>query len=178
MLGSHNVVPGDVLIGLHSPGLRSNGYSLARYVFGEVAGMSFEQPAWSGAKRTLGEELMVPSVVYTPAVLGALAAGEVHAAAHITGGGIPGNLKRSLPKDCDAVVDVSTWEVPRIFSEIQHLGNVDDSEMLRVFNMGIGMVLIAGSGSREAVLGAIESKGAEARIVGKVVPGSGRVVIQ
>ncbi len=177
MLGSHKVVPGDVLIGLHSPGLRSNGYSLARYIFRQIAGMSMEQPAWSGAQRTLGEELMVPSVIYTPAVLGALAAGEVHAVAHITGGGIPGNLKRSIAKDCDAVVDKSMWEVPRIFSEIQHLGNVDDEEMFRVFNMGIGMVLIVSSSSCETVLAFLESKGTQAKVVGKVISGSGRVLI-
>ncbi len=177
MLGGHNVVPGDILIGLRSPGLRSNGYSLARYIFGEVAKISFGQPAWSGAQHTLGEELMVPSVIYTPAVLGALSVGEVHAVAHITGGGIPGNLKRSLAKDCDAVVDISTWEVPRIFLEIQRLGNVDDDEMFRVLNMGIGMILIASPASSEAILSAVESAGVRSQVIGKVIPGSGRVLL-
>ena len=97
MLGPARVVPGDVLVGLLSPGLRCNGYTLARHVLLERAGLALDDPAWAGAGHTLADELLRPSVVYAPAVRAALAAGvDVHAAAHITGGGIPGNLDRVL----------------------------------------------------------------------------------
>ena len=107
-----------MLVGLVSPGLRCNGYSLARHVLLERAGRSLDDPAWDGAPHTLADELLLPSVVYAPAVLAVLAAlgaGEVHAVAHITGGGIPGNLGRALPPVCDAVVDRGSWAEPRIF---------------------------------------------------------------
>ena len=124
MLGPDRVRAGDVLVGLASPGLRSNGYTLARHVLLERAALDLDGPAWPGADHSLADELLRPSVVYTPAVLAALwRPGEaVHAAAHITGGGLSGNLARVLPADLDADVERSSWAVPRIFSEIARLG--------------------------------------------------------
>ncbi len=180
MLGADRVAVGDVLVGLASPGLRSNGYSLARHVLLERAGLALEAPAWSGSDRTLADELLLPSVVYAPAVLAAVAAagvqsGGVHAAAHITGGGLPGNLNRVLPPGCDAMVERDSWSTPPIFSEIQRLGDIDDAEMARVFNLGLGLVMVVAADAVEAALGALESAGQEAVVVGGIVEGTGRV---
>jgi phosphoribosylformylglycinamidine cyclo-ligase len=175
ILGSSRVRAGDVLIGLTSPGLRSNGYTLARHVLLERAGLSLDDPAWIGASTTVADELLVPSVLYAPAVLAALSAAEVHAVSHITGGGIPGNLLRVLPKGTGAVVDQGTWSVPRIFGEIRRLGSVDDGEMARVFNLGLGMILVVAADSVEAALVALEGAGRSAAVVGRVEHGAREV---
>jgi len=177
MLGPERVVPGDVVIGLVSPGLRSNGYTLARNVLLERAGRRFEEPAFEGAEVTLGEELLRPSVIYAPAVLAAVRRAEVHAAAHVTGGGIGQNLARALPPETDAVVRRSEFDTPPIFSEIQRLGDVEDAEMARVFNLGIGMLLVASSGTAPEAMEAVEELGIGARLVGEVSAGPGRVVL-
>jgi phosphoribosylformylglycinamidine cyclo-ligase len=184
-LGPERVRAGDVLVGLPSPGLRSNGYTLARHVFFDRAGLGLDDPAWDGAPHTLADELLRPSVVYAPAVLAAIAAAAggdpgrgVHACAHITGGGIPGNLVRVLPGDCDAVVDRRTWDTPRVFDEVARLGNVADDEMARVFNLGLGMVLSVDPGAVDDALGALATAGHRAAVVGQVVDGTGRVVLQ
>ena len=186
-LGPHRVVSGDVLIGLPSPGLRSNGYSLARHVLLERGGRGLDDPAWSGADRSVADELLRPSVIYAPAVLAAIEAGKaavgggedgpvgVHACAHITGGGIPGNLVRVLPDGCDARLDRRGWEVPEIFGEIARLGEVADDEMARVFNLGLGMVLVVDQQAGPAVLEALRGAGNDPVVVGAVVEGSGRV---
>ena len=178
-LGAERVEVGDALIGLASPGLRSNGYTLARHVLLERAGLSLDDPAWEGAELTVADELLRPSVIYSSAVLDVLAAcpGAVHAIAHITGGGIPGNLNRVLPGDLDAAVDRSALGVPRIFMEIQRLGAVEDAEMDRVFNMGVGMVMVVAKGEVEACLGALRTAGIDAALIGSVVPGTGKVVM-
>jgi phosphoribosylformylglycinamidine cyclo-ligase len=183
-LGAERVMAGDVLVGLASPGLRSNGYTLARHVLLERAGRSLDDPAWEGADHSLADELLTPSVVYAPAVLAALAAssgaegeaGRVHAAAHVTGGGIPGNLVRITPRDCDAIVD-GTWERPRVFSEIQRLGDVADDEMARVFNLGIGMIVAVAADGVGRVLESLDAAGHAATAMGRMVPGTGRVVL-
>ncbi len=175
MLGADRVAAGDALVGLASPGLRSNGYTLARHVLLERAGRSLDDPAWPGADHSLADELLRPSVVYARCVLAALAAGAVHAAAHITGGGITGNLPRALPPDCDALVERGSWETPEIFSEIQRLGDVDDDEMARVFNLGIGMVLVVAPDTAEGVLAALAAAGQKASVIGRIAAGTGRV---
>lgn len=177
-LGAARVRAGDVLIGLPSPGLRSNGYSLARQVLLERSGRPLDGPAWDGCRHSLADELLRPSVVYAPAVLAAVRAGGVHACAHVTGGGIPGNLERVLPGHLDAKIDRTTWSVPRIFEEIAALGPVDDREMARVFNLGIGMVLVADAGAVPGVLEALRAAGGVTGVVmGDVVPGSGKAVL-
>ncbi|MBV8463970.1 MAG: phosphoribosylformylglycinamidine cyclo-ligase [Acidimicrobiales bacterium] len=168
ILGAARVRPGDVLVGLPSPGLRCNGYSLARHVLLERAALPLDGPAWPGASVTLGEELLRPSVIYAPAVRVAMAAADVHAVAHITGGGFTGNLPRVLPADTIAVLDRGTWEVPPIFSEIRRLGAVSNDEMARVFNLGLGMVLAVGRGSEDDAIAALRSSGVEAAVVGRV----------
>lgn len=169
------VRPGDVLVGLPSPGLRCNGYSLARRVLLERAGLPLDGPAWPGALHSLADELLVPSVIYAPAVLEVLRAVDVHGIAHITGGGIPGNLARVLPAGCDALVRRGSWETPRVFAEIQRLGAIDDAEMARVFNLGVGMVLVVTPGDAPVALDRLRARGHAAVVIGEVVAGGGRV---
>jgi phosphoribosylformylglycinamidine cyclo-ligase len=131
---------GDVLIGLPSPGLRSNGYSLARRVLLERAGLGLADELFPG--HTVADELLLPSVIYAPAVARLLGDVDVRAVAHITGGGIVGNIPRVLPAGLDARLERSAWEVPRVFTEIQRHGEVSDDEMAKVFNLGVGMVVV------------------------------------
>jgi phosphoribosylformylglycinamidine cyclo-ligase len=171
MPGPERVAAGDALIGLVSPGLRSNGYSLARRALLEEAARPLDGPAWPGSARSLGEELLMPSDIYAPAVMALLRSGEVHAVAHITGGGIPGNLPRILPGHLGAVVRRASWDVPRIFAEIQEAGRVDRGEMDRVFNMGLGMIVALPAAGVAAALDVLQPFGHQARVVGEVVAG-------
>jgi len=169
------VRPGDVLIGLHSPGLRSNGYSLARHVLLEVADRSLDGPAYAGASHSLADELLEPSVIYAPAVLALLPETSVHAVAHVTGGGLPGNLIRVLPEGADAVVDQRAWEVPRVFAEIQRTGAVSDDEMRKVFNLGIGMVVVVPPEDAYRAMDVLAANGSRAVQIGVIEPGTGQV---
>jgi phosphoribosylformylglycinamidine cyclo-ligase len=173
-LGPERVRPGDVIVGLASQGLRSNGYTLARHVLLERAGLDLGDPAWAGAAHSVADELLQPSVIYAPAVLAARAAagGSLHAGAHITGGGIVGNLPRVLPDGVGAVLDRSAWDEPRIFAEIARLGAVAEGEMDRVFNRGVGMALVLEVGGLDAALAALAGAGQTATVIGEVVPGS------
>jgi phosphoribosylformylglycinamidine cyclo-ligase len=171
VLGPERVRAGDALIGLASPGLRSNGYTLARRVLLERAGLALDGPAWPGARVSLADELLRPSVLYTPAVRTAIESSEVHAVAHVTGGGIPGNLPRALPLGLRAVVDASTWQVPQIFSEIRRLGPVDDDEMARVFNLGLGMIVVVAAERADGALEVFRGLGVDAMVVGRVEEG-------
>lgn len=170
-LGPERVRAGDVVVGLPSPGLRSNGYTLARHVLLERAGLELGSPAWTGAAHSVADELLRPSVIYAPAVLAARAAAgdTLHAAAHVTGGGIVGNLPRALPPGLGTALDRATWEEPRVFAEIQRLGKVADDEMDRVFNRGIGMALVVDPVGVEAVLGALAGAGQpDSAVIGRV----------
>jgi phosphoribosylformylglycinamidine cyclo-ligase len=173
-LGPERVRAGDAVVGLPSPGLRSNGYTLARHVLLERAGLELGDPAWEGADHSVADELLRPSVIYTPAVLAVRAAlgDAVHACAHITGGGIVGNLPRVLPSDLGAVLDRSTWPEPRVFAEIQRLGSVAEDEMDRVFNRGVGMALVIDAGSTGEALRALEGAGQTASVIGEVEAGA------
>jgi phosphoribosylformylglycinamidine cyclo-ligase len=171
ILGSARVRVGDVLVGLPSPGLRSNGYTLARDVLLTRRGLPLDGPAWEGADVTLGEELLRPSVIYTPAVRAALDVADVHAVAHVTGGGFEGNLPRVLPEGTRAVLERGSWEVPRIFGEIRTHGLVADEEMARVFNLGLGMVVVVAPDDVDAALGALRAAGQDASVVGRVESG-------
>ena len=150
---------GDAVIGLLSPGLRSNGYSLARKVV--------------GADPDLLDELLRPSVIYAPRMAALRRAVPVHGFAHITGGGLPGNLARVLPSGCDAVIERGSWPVPSIFGVIQRRGGVTDDEMLRVFNLGVGMVAVVPADAVHAALGVL----GDATVIGTVEAGSGAVRI-
>jgi phosphoribosylformylglycinamidine cyclo-ligase len=173
-LGPSRVRAGDLVVGLPSPGLRSNGYTLARHVLLERAGLELGDPAWPGAAHTVADELLRPSVIYTPAVLAAQAAsgGMLHACAHVTGGGKVGNLPRAVPPDLGVVLDRSTWDEPAVFTEIQRLGQVDEDEMDRVFNRGIGMALLVDPDGVATVLAALAGAGQAPRVIGRVVEGA------
>jgi phosphoribosylformylglycinamidine cyclo-ligase len=174
-LGAERVAVGDVVVGLASPGLRSNGYTLARHVLLERAGLDLGDPAWEGAPHSLADELLRPSVIYTPAVLAvrdALGA-DVHACAHITGGGLVGNLPRVLPEGMGVALQRSMWEEPQIFGEIQRLGRIEDAEMDRVFNRGVGMALVVSAGSAAAAVEVLVGAGVPAAVIGSVVAGDG-----
>ena len=151
--------PGDLLIGLPSPGLRSNGYSLARRVLLELGGLPLDEVA---------DDLLLPSVIYAPAVVDTLAEVDVRGVAHITGGGIPGNLPRALPDDVGHWLDPSTWDVPPIFGRIQELGDVSDEEMAKVFNLGIGMVLVVAPADADRTIALLAARGHAARAIGEV----------
>ena len=167
---------GDRIIGFASPGLRCNGYSLARSAFAR-AGRPLDSPAWRGARHSLGAELLVPSVIYAPAVAHLRRHTEVHALCHVTGGGIPGNLERVLPHDCGAVIQRGRWEEPRIFELIQAAGNVSDDEMEHVFNLGLGMLAIVAGDDVHRAMDAIRTGGHDACLVGAVTDGHGNVTI-
>jgi phosphoribosylformylglycinamidine cyclo-ligase len=175
--GAH-IRPGDVVIGLPSPGLRSNGYSLARKVLLDAAGLSLDSPAWPGAAHRLVDELLLPSVVYAPAIAALLRVVDVKGLAHITGGGLPGNLARILPDQVDAEVDARRWEVPRIFGEIQRRGEVSDEEMRKVFNLGIGMVAVVSAEDSHRTLDLLRTEGQRAVEIGQVVAGHGDVRVR
>jgi phosphoribosylformylglycinamidine cyclo-ligase len=165
---------GDALVALPSPGLRSNGYSLARRVLFDVAGMGLDDELFEG--HSVVDELLRPSVIYAPAILGLLGDVDVRAVAHITGGGLVGNLPRVLPDGVDAQIDRSTWEVPRVFTEIQRRGNIDETEMARVFNLGIGMVVVVPPGDVGRTLDLLHEAGHEAFELGRLVGGGSRAV--
>lgn len=177
LVDGRRVEPGDRLIGLPSPGLRCNGYSLARRVLLERAALPLDGPAWTGAVHTLADELLRPSVIYSPALRALQQAVDVRALAHITGGGIEGNLVRALPPHCDAVVHDRAWEVPRVFDEIRDRGGIDDTEMSRVFNLGIGMVAVVAPTDVAPALSVLDGIGAPGVEIGEVVAGTGTVRI-
>ena len=165
-------------MGFASPGLRSNGYTLARKVL-VATDDDLRRPAYEGAERTLGEELLLPSVIYAPAVMAiskAIGSG-LHAAAHITGGGIVGNVGRVLPPTLDAVIHMDSFETPEIFYEIQRRGQVSAHEMVRVFNCGLGMVVCVDADDVDDAIIAARRAGVEASMVGHARPGTGQVVL-
>ncbi len=172
ILGPERVRPGDALVGLASPGLRCNGYSLARRA---LLDRSLDSPAWAGSAHSLADELLRPSVIYSPAVMALIQECPVRALAHVTGGGIAANLARVLPPSCDAVIDRATWGVPRIFDEVRRAGNITAPEMDRVFNLGLGMIAIVAPGAAGAATGLMERLGLPATVIGQVIDGSGNV---
>jgi phosphoribosylformylglycinamidine cyclo-ligase len=180
MLGPKNVRPGDVAIGVFSSGLHSNGYALARKVLLVNAGLRLDEPI-----RALGEPLvdalLRPTRIYARPVLEVLHHYPhrmmVSAMAHITGGGLPGNLPRLLPRNCDLVIRRGSWPIPPIFGLIEHHG-VEEDEMYRVFNMGVGLVLTVRPRSTAVILRMLEKAGEQAAVIGHVRRGHGQVEIR
>lgn len=162
---------GDVLIGLPSSGVHSNGFSLVRRVLAQ-SGLSLKDalPGNENELVTLGAALMAPTVIYVKQVLDMVSRGGVKGVAHITGGGFTDNIPRIFPKGLGAVVNTKSWEVPSIFKWIQKSGRIEDSEMRRTFNMGIGMVIVA---SQEAANRILSEGNTKAYHIGHVVEGEG-----
>jgi phosphoribosylformylglycinamidine cyclo-ligase len=141
ILTGKGVKPGDTLLGLPSTGLHTNGYSLARKLVFDVAKLKNDTYVAEVGNK-IGAELLKPHVCYAPAVKNILARGWASALAHITGGGIPGNLPRVLPSGVKAIIDLESWPIPSIFKYLAKVGEIDTDELLQAFNMGIGMIVI------------------------------------
>ena len=167
IIDGQKVSKGDVAIGLSSTGLHSNGYTLARQVL-------FEKEGWIGRTElpelecSLGDTLLEPTKIYAKQVRAILTNSSVHGMAHITGGGLTGNVPRVLPSDCEMVIKRGAWPIPEIFHVIQRTGNVDHDEMFRVFNMGIGFVVIVPSHDVDRVLDHMKKCGDTAYIIGEI----------
>ncbi|MGZ4815544.1 MAG: phosphoribosylformylglycinamidine cyclo-ligase [Terriglobales bacterium] len=170
-----NVQIGDVLIGLPSNGLHTNGYSLARKLLFEVAKYSPESYI-NDIKNKVGNELMRTHKSYWPVLRRLFEAEGVTAVAHITGGGITENLPRVLPKGTAAQVQMGSWPVQPIFSHLQKLGNIGDAEMLRTFNMGIGMILVVPPKKFKRVQTVLERAGEKGYTIGRIIKGEKKVV--
>src|SRR5215831_5172800 len=170
-----NVKPGDVLIGLPSNGLHTNGYSLGRKLFFEVARYTPETYV-NELHGKAGEELMKSHKSYWPVLRKLIDAELLHALAHITGGGITDNLPRVLPKGASAVVEKGAWPVLRVFTHMQKIGNVPEEDMMRTFNMGIGMVLVVPAQKCKRVQSLIEKCGGKSYLMGRIVKGERKVV--
>jgi phosphoribosylformylglycinamidine cyclo-ligase len=169
LLGPERVRAGDVLLAMASSGLHANGFSLVRHVLFQ-AGVAYDQ-VLPELGQPVGEALLTPTRIYAPDVLGLLAAGvELHALCHVTGGGLPGNLPRSLPAGLAARVDRASWEPPLIFRIVQDLGRVADTEMARATNLGVGMVAVLPAGAAAAALELLAGRGVDAWVMGEVVP--------
>ena len=166
MLDGSRVKPGDKLIGLASNGLHTNGYSLARNVLFETMSLK-PNSRLPELKLTVGEELLRVHKNYQP-LMASLPAGVLHAAAHITGGGLLDNLPRVLPAGCQANIRKSSWTVPPIFRIIESGGGIDPTEMFQVFNMGIGMVLIVGASKAAEI-----AKLTKGKIIGEIAKATG-----
>jgi len=172
-----NVEPGDVLIGLPSNGLHTNGYSLARKLLFGVAGYSPDTYV-NEMKAKVGNELMRTHRSYWPILRRLLDADCVSAMAHITGGGITENLPRVLPKGTAAIVEMGKWPVLPIFTHLQKLGNIEQAEMMRTFNMGIGMVLVVPSKKFKKVMTLLDRIGEKGYTIGRIVKGERTVSYQ
>lgn len=177
MIDGSRIVPGDSIIGIASSGLHSNGYSLARKVFLDVHKTDLDKTI-PPLKRPLGEVLLEPTRIYVRSVLSLIGEKSVKGMAHITGGGIPGNLPRVFPKGCSARVWKESWDVPAIFSILSDYGGVPEDEMFRTFNMGIGMALVVSPGDTGDVLKHLRQSGETAWIIGEVFKGNQEVILQ
>jgi phosphoribosylformylglycinamidine cyclo-ligase len=173
ILDGSKIMPGDSIIGLASSGPHSNGYSLIRNIL-ETSNATADT-AWEDS--TLGEKLLTPTRIYVRSLLKLIKTTTVHGLAHITGGGIPENLVRVLNDDIDALVNISAWERPEIFKWLQEQGNVEEAELLRTFNCGIGMMVIVPSDSVDEALTSLQASGEEAYLIGTIASGSGQVQI-
>ncbi len=163
-----NVRPGDSLIGLASTGVHSNGFSLVRHIV-KQAGLSWDAEAPFAPGRSLGEALLTPTKIYVRSLLALHKAGLLNAAAHITGGGLPGNLLRVLPENTVAAID-RRWTMPPVFQWLATAGRVETEEMLRVFNCGVGMVVV--TADPDAALALLREQGEEAFLLGTIEAGS------
>jgi phosphoribosylformylglycinamidine cyclo-ligase len=173
VLGPARVQEGDVLTGLASSGLHTNGYSLARKIV-ERMGVGYGD-AFPGSDQSVADTLLAVHRSYLETLRPVL--GDVHAMAHITGGGLPGNLNRVLPKTMDAVVDTGSWETPNLFRVLAEAGGVEPDEMFRAFNMGVGMVVISSTAAAARIQQRARAQGVPAWTMGEVTKGSGRVIL-
>ena len=165
------VAEGDVLLGLASNGVHSNGYSLVRKIV-EVSGLGWDAASPFG-HGTLGEALLAPTRLYVTQVLAAIRAGGVHALAHITGGGLTENLPRVLPQGLGAEIDLGAWSLPPVFAWLAEQGGISEAEMLKTFNAGIGMVVVVAADQAQALTALLEGEGETVYQLGRLSAGEG-----
>ncbi|HVN95665.1 MAG TPA: phosphoribosylformylglycinamidine cyclo-ligase [Syntrophorhabdaceae bacterium] len=167
IIDGSSIEKGDVLVGLASNGLHSNGYSLVRKVLFDVHKLDIHA-GWEGADTALYEELLMPTRIYVKPVLDVLARFKVKGMVHITGGGLPGNIKRVIPQGLAALIHVSPDSIPHIFRFIMKLGNIDFQEMCSTFNMGCGYVLVVGKDEAESMIARFNELGEQAYLLGHI----------
>ncbi len=173
VLPRRDIAAGDVLIGLASSGVHSNGYSLVRRLVAEEK-LGWDAAAPFDARKSVAEALLTPTRIYVrPALAAIREAGSVKALAHITGGGLSENLPRVLPDGLAAHVDLAAWRAPAVFSWLARAGRLDDAEMLRTFNCGIGLILVVAKAGVDATLDALKAAGEAPIVIGELEPGRG-----
>jgi len=176
ILGRTKVEVGDAVIAMRSSGLHSNGYSLVRHVLLGSGRMRLDTVIDEfGRQRTLGEELLTPTKIYARDCLDLIKECDVRALAHITGGGVPGNLVRVIPDHTDAVVDRSTWRPQPIFDLVRTKGRIEEQELESTFNMGVGMMAVVAPADADRALAFLAGRGIESWQVGEVIEGTGMV---
>jgi phosphoribosylformylglycinamidine cyclo-ligase len=175
LIDGRTIAPGDALVGVPSSGLHTNGYSLARRIVFELAGLRADSHV-AELDTTVGAALLEPHRSYLPLVRPLLPSRLIKGMAHITGGGITDNLPRILPADTAAVIDRSAWDVPPLFRWLQRTGNVPDEDMFRTFNMGIGLIVACANQAADRIVAALADAGEpNARRIGRVVQGKSGV---
>jgi len=172
ILDGSAIRPGDVLVALASSGLHTNGYTLARKIVFERMGLEVDDP-FPETDESVGEALLRVHRSYLSALAPVLNHAGLHGLAHVTGGGLPGNLPRILPDGLGATIDRSTWEIPVLFRVLAREGRVADEEMFRAFNMGVGMVAVVDPGRAESLVSELQERGETAWVVGRVEEGNG-----
>lgn len=174
VITGRSIRAGDVLIGLPSSGCHTNGYTLARHALLEKAGLGIHDLI-PGTRSTVANALLAVHRSYLKPVMALMKTISIHGMAHITGGGFPDNISRVLPGRVNAVVDTGAWTPPALFRFIQQAARVDAEEMYRVFNMGMGMVIIVAAGDADMALALLKKQRERARVIGRIVRGSGSV---
>jgi phosphoribosylformylglycinamidine cyclo-ligase len=172
LITGKNIKPGNVLIGLSSSGIHSNGYSLVRKIVFEKGQLDLNK-TYEGFRNTLGEELLTPTKIYVKPILEVLKKYDINGMAHITGGGFIENIPRMLPEGLQAEVDYGSWPIPAIFDFLQEVGELNRNEMFNVFNMGIGMVLAIDEEHLPEIVQILELHGEKAYLIGRVKEGEG-----
>ena len=175
MLDPANVRPGDVILGLPSTGVHSNGYSLVRKVF-DVENADLGQ-YYGELGCELGEELLRPTKIYVKPVLAAMDAADVHGVSHITGGGFYENIPRCIPDGLCAKIDKSSLRTPPIFGMLQRMGSIPEHDMFNTYNMGVGMTMIVAKDDADKALAALKENGQDAYVIGEVVSGEEKVAL-
>ena len=176
IIDQNKMKPGDVILALPSSGIHSNGYSLVRKVF-DVESADLNK-YFDELGMTLGEALLVPTVIYVKPVLAAIEAAEVHGVSHITGGGFYENIPRCIPDGLCAIVNKADIKVPAIFNLLQREGNIPERDMYNTYNMGVGMAVIVSAETADAALAALKAEGVDAYVIGEVAAGDTKIELR
>ena len=177
-----NIEAGDIILGLGSNGIHSNGYTLVRNICFKKAGLKLDDKPQGLEGQSVGDVMLEPTRIYVKPIVKLLSKYKikqiVHGMAHITGGGLVGNIPRVLPKNCNAVIDKKSWEINTVFKFLQQQGPVEEKEMYRVFNMGIGFVLVVAPDFADSVEHKLKKYGEKVYRIGQVTPGKGEVILK